>query len=46
MTHSLKLGGHALGLAITAILVSGIWSPAAAGPVSFKEAVFPILQLR
>ncbi len=44
--NSLKLGGHALGLAVTAVLVTGTWAPAAADPVSFKEDVFPILELR
>jgi len=44
--NSLKLGGHALGLAVTAVLVTGTWAPAAADPVSFKEEVFPILELR
>ena len=46
MTNSLKLVGHVLGLALTANLVAGTWSPAAADPVSFKEDVFPILELR
>ena len=44
--NSLRLGGHALGLAVTAVLMTGIWSPAAADPVSFKEEVFPILEIR
>ncbi len=44
--NSLKFGGHALGLAVTAVLVTGAWAPAAADPVSFKEEVFPILELR
>jgi hypothetical protein len=42
----LRLGGHALGLAVTAVLMTGIWSPAAADPISFKEEVFPILEIR
>ncbi len=46
MTNSLNLGGHALGLAVTAVLMTGIWSPAAADPISFKEEVFPILEIR
>ena len=46
MTDSLRLVGYILGLAVTAILVLGTWVPAAAGPVSFKEDVFPILELR
>ncbi len=46
MTNSLKLVGHVLGLAVTAILVIGIWAPGAAAQVSFKEDVFPILELR
>ena len=44
MANSLILGGHALGLALTAILVTG--TPAAADPISFKEDVFPTLELR
>ena len=46
MTNSLRLVGHVLGLAVTAILVIGTWAPAASDPVSFKEEVFPILELR
>ncbi|MFQ5566984.1 MAG: c-type cytochrome domain-containing protein, partial [Paracoccaceae bacterium] len=46
MTNSLDLGGHALGLAEAALLVAATWAPAAADPVSFREDVFPILQLR
>jgi len=46
VANSLKIGGHALGLALTAILVTGTWAPAAADPISFKEDVFPILELR
>ena len=46
MTNSLNLGGYALKLAMTAILVTGTWAAAAAGPVSFEEDVFPILELR
>ena len=46
MTNSLKLGGHALGLAVTAFLMAGIQAPAAAGPIGFREDVLPILELR
>jgi mono/diheme cytochrome c family protein len=46
VTHSLKLDGHVVGLAVTAILVIGIWAPGAAAQVSFKDEVFPILQQR
>ena len=46
MTHSLKLDGHVVGLAVTAILVIGIWAPGAAAQVSFKDEVFPVLQQR
>jgi mono/diheme cytochrome c family protein len=52
VTHSLKLVGYSLGLAVTAILTTGILAPGAAaqasseGQVSFKEDVFPILQRR
>ena len=46
MTSSLRLVGRLLGLTATVIFVIGTWSPAAAEPVSFKEEVFPILELR
>ncbi|MHA1529838.1 MAG: c-type cytochrome domain-containing protein [Alphaproteobacteria bacterium] len=46
MTNSLRLVGQLLGLTVTAIVMIGTWAPAAADPVSFKEEVFPILELR
>ncbi len=47
MTNSLLLVGRVLSLAVTAILVIGSWAPgAAAQEVSFREDVFPILELR
>ncbi len=46
MTNSLRFGGHVLGLAATALLTTAIWAPGAEAQVSFKEDVFPILELR
>ena len=44
MINDLKCVGHVSGLAVTAILMIGIWAPGAAAQVSFKDDVFPILQ--
>ena len=41
-----RLNGHVLGLALTAMLVVLTWAPGVAAQVSFKEDVFPIIQLR
>ncbi len=46
MTNSLRRVGHVLGLAVTAILLIVTWAPGAAAQVSFREDVFPILELR
>ena len=44
--NRLKLVGNVVGVAVTAILLIGIWASGATAQVSFKEDVFPILQLR
>lgn len=35
-----------MSFALTAILTLGVWSPGVAAQVSFKEEVFPIIELR
>jgi len=44
--NPLKLFGHVLGFALTAMLIVALWASAAAAQVSFKEDVFPIIELR
>lgn len=46
VTESYKVRARALGLGLTALLVAGGWPPGAAAQVSFKEDVFPIIELR
>lgn len=46
VTNPLKLMGHLLGLAVTAMLMVALWASVAAAQVSFKEDVFPIIELR
>jgi hypothetical protein len=41
-----KLTGHVLGLTLTAMLMVLTWAPEAAAQVSFKEDVFPIIEIR
>ena len=46
MTNSRKISAHGLGFALTALLAVGIWPQSVAAQVSFKEDVFPIIELR
>lgn len=46
VTNSHKLIGHFLGLAAAMMLIIVVWVSAAAAQVSFKEDVFPIIQIR
>ncbi len=46
MTNSRKAGSQASGLAVAAMLVVGVWPSGVAAQVSFKEDVFPIIELR
>lgn len=46
MTNPGKLNGRALSLSLTAMLMVGSWAPGAAAQVSYKEDVFPIIELR
>jgi hypothetical protein len=41
-----KLVGRALGLSLAAMLMVATWAPGAAAQISFKEDVFPIIELR
>ncbi len=41
-----KRDGRALGLSLTAMLMAATWAPGAAAQVSFKEDVFPVIELR
>jgi hypothetical protein len=42
----LKFAVRILGLAVTVMLIFAVWASAAAAQVSFKEDVFPIIELR
>ena len=46
MTSPGKLRGPALSLSLIAMLMVGTWAPWAAAQVSYKEDVFPIIELR
>ena len=46
MTDHRKLSAYVLSFALTAILTLGVWPPGVAAQVSFKEDVFPIIELR
>ena len=51
MTNSLKpfplkLPRQVLGLAVIAMIMAGTWAPEVAAQVSFKEDVFPVIELR
>jgi len=46
VTYPQKLIGHILALTVTAILIVVLWASAAAAQVSFKEDVFPIIEIR
>ncbi len=46
MTDPYKVRARALGLGLAVLLVAGGWPPGAAAQVSFKEDVFPIIELR
>jgi hypothetical protein len=41
-----KLSWHVLGLTLTAMLMVLTWAPGVAAQVSFKEDVFPIIEIR
>jgi hypothetical protein len=41
-----KLRGYVLGLTLTAMLMNLAWAPGVAAQVSFKEDVFPIIEIR
>ena len=46
MTNPQKLIGHLLGVAAAAMLIVALWASAAAAQVSFKNDVFPIIEIR
>ncbi len=46
VSNPCKLSGHVLGLTLTAMLMVLTWAPGVAAQVSFKEDVFPIIELR
>jgi hypothetical protein len=46
VSNPCKLSGHVLGLTLTAMLMVLTWAPGVAAQVSFKEDVFPIVELR
>ncbi len=46
MSDPCKLSGHVLGLTLTAMLMVLTWAPGVTAQVSFKEDVFPIIELR
>ncbi len=46
MSNPCKLSGHILGLTLTAMLMVLTWAPGVAAQVSFKEDVFPIIEIR
>jgi hypothetical protein len=46
VTNLRRIGARVVGLAVTAILAFGAWPAGVAAQVSFKEDVFPIIELR
>ncbi len=46
MNNPRKLSWHVLGLTLTAMLMVLTWAPGVAAQVSFKEDVFPIIEIR
>jgi hypothetical protein len=46
VSNPCRLSGHVLGLTLTAMLMVLTWAPGVAAQVSFKEDVFPIIELR
>ncbi len=46
MSNPCKLNAHVLGLILTAMLMGLTWAPGVAAQVSFKEDVFPIIEIR
>lgn len=46
MNNLCKLNGHVLSLTLAAMLMVSAWAPRVAAEVSFKEDVFPIIELR
>ncbi len=46
MSNPCKLNSHVLGLIPTAMLMGLTWAPGVAAQVSFKEDVFPIIEIR
>ncbi len=46
VSNPCKLSGHVLGLTLTAMVMVLAWAPGVAAQVSFKEDVFPIIELR
>ncbi len=46
MTNPGKFDARALIFSLTAMLMVGTWAPGAAAQVSYKEDVFPVIELR
>ena len=46
MTNPGKFDARALIFSLTAMLMVGAWAPGAAAQVSYKEDVFPVIELR